>query len=322
MKRAFVVWRRIERRFSGISFKKPKLKKTMKRHFTSTLAATVPRARLAQAIAVLAVLALLLPRPAAAQELTNTVTLVTETTNWRESTNIDDTINADAVPWLGATFLPEASTFTIIPTEGAPYVNPVPGATALFSGSSVRFYRTTFDLPHFTTLALDVSASFDNDLHIFINGHDLALEGNFTMANFQGLNHRLFVNTDGSIINGYEGGQPFSTSVASNFPSSFFHRGSNEAVLALRNLNGGDSGGVAFRADLVMTGDTTNFPLILVLERFGSGIQLTFPTNYQGFRIESTTVPGATNWVTESTGTNRLVLPLSATNHFFRAAKP
>jgi hypothetical protein len=41
MKRAFGVWRRIERRCSGTSFKRPKPKKTMKRHFTSTLAAAV-----------------------------------------------------------------------------------------------------------------------------------------------------------------------------------------------------------------------------------------------------------------------------------------
>ena len=63
-------------------------------------------------------------------------------------------------------------------------------------------------------------------------------------------------------------------------------------------------------------------PLILVLENLGNQIQLTFPVSYQGCRIESTTRLGSTNWITESTGTNQLVLPLTATNHFFRVAKP
>lgn len=258
---------------------------------------------------------------ATAGEVTNMFTLVTGAANWRESTDIE-TNSANDFPWLGMTNLPAASSYTIIPTEGASQVTSVPGATTIYSDENVRFYRTTFDLPRFTTLALDVSASFDNDLHIFINGHELALEGSFLLSNFQDANHRLYVNTDGSVINGNDGGQLFSTRIATNFPVSFFHAITNEIVLALRNVGGGDAGGVAFRADFVMTGDATNFPPTLVLEQFGKGIQLSFPTAYQGFRIESTTDLGTTNWVTESTGTNRLALPLSTTNRFFRMAKP
>jgi probable HAF family extracellular repeat protein len=41
MKRAFVVWRRIECRFSETSFKRPKLERIMKRHLIPTLAAAV-----------------------------------------------------------------------------------------------------------------------------------------------------------------------------------------------------------------------------------------------------------------------------------------
>ena len=191
-------------------------------------------------------------------ETGTTVTLGTDLTNWRVSTTIETT-DADSVPWPGVTSLPEVSTFTDIPTEGAPHVTAVPGAANFASDSSVKFFRSTFTLPHFNTLAMDIRASFDNDLQIFINGHELALEGNYTLDNFAGPNHRILVNQDGSINNGYEGGQVFSTSVATNFPSSFFQTGSNEVVLALRNNNGGDAGGVAFRADFVMTG-VTNLP--------------------------------------------------------------
>jgi len=184
-----------------------------------------------------------------------TLTLVTDLINWRESTTVISS-NSNEQPWPGVSFLPPFATYTEVPVTGAPQLNAVPGATSIASGENVRFYRTTFDLPSFTTLSMEVRASFDNDLHIFINGHELALENSFTLGNFAGPNHWLLVNPDGSIINGYNDGQKFSSTVASIFPSSFFQAGSNEVVLALRNLSS-DIGGVAFRADFILS-DSTN----------------------------------------------------------------
>ena len=196
------------------------------------------------------------------------ITVATNTTDWRQSTVIDSS-NSNTTPWPGATSLPSASTFTIVPTAGASQVNPVPGATTLFSGSDVRFFRSTFTLSAFNTITADVRASFDNSLDIFINGHELALEGSLDTINFSGPNHRLFVNADGSIVNGYQGGQAFSTRVATSFPSSFFVTGTNEVVLAVRNLSGGDSGGIAFRADFVTTSAVPE-PASLVM--LGTGV--------------------------------------------------
>lgn len=181
------------------------------------------------------------------------LTIVSDLTHWSVSTIIDE-VTADLVPWPGVTFLPAASTYTVVPSEGAPHVLAVPGATTLQSGFGVRFFRSTFRLPILTTVALDISASFDNDLQIFFNGHELALEGTLLGQSFAGPNHRLVVNPDGSIVNGKEDGQAFSTRVASSFPSTFFRTGENEIVLVLRNLNGNDNGGMAFRADFLLDG--------------------------------------------------------------------
>ncbi len=182
-----------------------------------------------------------------------TISLVTNTTDWLLSTVVD-TSNSNDVPWSGASaFLPDVSTYTEIPVEGASYIFPVPGAAILFAGSDVSFYRATFSLAAFTAVTLDLSASFDNDLDIFINGHELALEGDFTSGNFNDPNHRLFVASDGTVTNGYLGGLPFTVSTAASFPSSFFKVGANEIVLAVRNASGGDSGGVTVSADLVTT---------------------------------------------------------------------
>lgn len=202
---------------------------------------------------------------------TTTVTLVTSTADWRESTT-NDTSNADSTPWPGAAFFPDASTYTITPTAGAAHVAVVPDATTLVGLSSVRFFRASFNLPNFDSLTADIRASFDNDLQIFINGHELALEGDLSGASFSLPNHRLFVQTDGSVINGYEGGAGFSGGVAANFPASYFQAGANEVLLALRNLNGGDGGGVAFRAEFTMTGAGTNaLPDLMVTGVNGPG---------------------------------------------------
>jgi hypothetical protein len=221
-------------------------------------------------LAVFAVLSIMPGRHALAQ----TITLVTNTTDWREST-VFDTSNANDTPWPGASFLPDASTFTLTPTAGASHVSPVPGATTLVGDGSVRFFRATFILSEFADITADVRASFDNDLNIFINGRELALDGDFSFGNFGAPNHRLFVNTDGSIINGYEGGQPFTGRIATSFPASFFNTGENEVILALRNLNG-DGGGVGFRADFTARPVPAPSALLTALIGFVPGVAFLF----------------------------------------------
>jgi hypothetical protein len=183
------------------------------------------------------------------------VSIVSGTTDFRQST----TVGTDNSPfWSGVTTLPSASTFTIVPTPGAEYIDNVPGATNLFSGAGITYYRSTFTLAPFDAITLDLRASFDNDMEVFINGQVLALEGSLDFSNFiGGGHHQVFVGTDGSVTNGYLGGQSFDR-VAPSFPASRFNVGSNELILAIRNLTtvpngvGGlqpDTGGFSFRVN-------------------------------------------------------------------------
>lgn len=182
--------------------------------------------------------------PASAQIFT----VISNNDEWRESQTVI-TDGANDVPWGGVApgSLPAVGTYTIIPTTGAGSVTPLPDASNLFSGSGIHFFRTTFTLPAFTSLTLDLRTYVDNDINIFFNGTELALEGSLDTNNFGGADPlRLRVAANGVVSNGPPNGQPFDE-VAPTFAN--FFAGENEIVLAVRNLNGGDSGGFSFRAD-------------------------------------------------------------------------
>jgi hypothetical protein len=174
------------------------------------------------------------------------ISIVSNTTDWRLSTF---TATNDAVPWPGwLAPLPDAATYTLTPVRGAGHVHNVGGdAINLAAGNGIRFYRTVFSLPAFTALTADVRMSVDNDMHIFVNGNPLALEGSLLLANFaDAQDHRLFVAENGAVTNGFLGGQIFD-SVTSPFPQSNWNSGgANEIVLVVRNLSGGDAGGLSF----------------------------------------------------------------------------
>ena len=186
-----------------------------------------------------------------------TTTVVSNTIDWRQSTTIDSS-NSNSVPWPGLPFtsVPNVSTFTVVPTSGSA-TNPITGATTLLSGSDVRFYRTVFNLPVFSTITSDVRIFVDNDVDIFINGNELAQIGTLSASNFSGAQPlRVGVDTAGVVTNAFSGGQGF-TRVAASFPGSRFNSGgSNEIILMIRNLSG-DSGGFTFRADFVTAAGAT-----------------------------------------------------------------
>lgn len=64
------------------------------------------------------------------------------------------------------------------------------------------------------------------------------------------------------------------------------------------------------------------YPPILTLQRAGSMLQLSYPTNYAGYTVQSTPTLSTTNWTTFSTGTNVVMLDFTNDRQFFRLSKP
>ncbi len=175
------------------------------------------------------------------------ITLVSNTTQWLQSSTV---LVDNNVPWSGVSSLPNASTYTITPTAGGTHVDGISGATNLFSANGIRFYQASFNLTSFSSIIADIRVAVDNDVHIFINGKFVALEGSLTGDNFSDGNpHRLLIGSSGAITNGYLGGQSFD-STAGTFSSSNWVIGTNTIVLAVRNLSPTDSGGLSFRMDI------------------------------------------------------------------------
>ncbi len=64
------------------------------------------------------------------------------------------------------------------------------------------------------------------------------------------------------------------------------------------------------------------YPPVLTLQRAGSMLQLSYPTNYAGYTVQSTPTLAPTNWTTFSTGINVVTLSATNTGQFFRLSKP
>ena len=191
-----------------------------------------------------------------------TINIFSNTTDWTESTVID-VYNPAGWPGVDPLDLPDAATFTLTPVAGAPQVDNVAGSTNIFAGAGIRYFRNSFNLPYGINSA-DIQLSVDNDIQIFINRVDLALEGSRTSNNFSGgVHHRIFVDTDGSVTNGYLGGQSFDS-----FTNPFFDLNGveHELILAVRNKDGGDTGGFSFGMEIVSTPEPATMLLL------GSGL--------------------------------------------------
>jgi len=174
--------------------------------------------------------------------------LVVSNTDWTISSfpGVDET-----VPWSGVSSLPDSSTFTLPSAAGAPHITGLEGATKIFSDEGVQYFLSVFELPAFSVITADIQLAVDNDVHVFINGFALALEGSLDVENYTGVPHRLFIDSDESVINGdLLGGDPFD-SFSSTFPKSNWKVGTNEIILAVRNLStGDDNGGFSFIMDI------------------------------------------------------------------------
>jgi len=158
----------------------------------------------------------------------------------------------DSSPWPGVTeafIASTAGTYTLPALAGGAGPTSFPGAGPIAASSGISLFRTTFVLPAFSTITADVQALADNDPQIFVNGHELALYGT-DLNGFGRTPFRLFDDTSGNVTNAFSGGSAFSSVTSPFSPSDWIPGGTNEIIVADRNLSGGDSGGFSFLATI------------------------------------------------------------------------
>ncbi len=178
--------------------------------------------------------------------------LVSDST-WRLSTVVG-TATSNSYPWPGVNSLPAEATFTLPVVLEQPYgflsIFSVPGSEVISSLSGVTFYRKTFDLVDPVGIEARFRMFVDDDMHIFINGHWIALEDGMGVVNFRTENHDLLFNGDGTYTNANMGGDPFDYVTGANL-DTILKAGTNSLVVAIRNRTSKvDLGGFSFRMDL------------------------------------------------------------------------
>jgi len=185
---------------------------------------------------------------AAGQANANVITVDTSSAaNWSLSTVV--TVD-NASPWLGVSSLPGTGTFTL---SASPPANLAAGFFGIPAGAGVRTYRTIFSLPVFSSITADMTALVDNDIQIFVNGHELSLYGT-DLNGFGHAPYHLFMNSAGIVSNGVAGGSLFSQ-ITSPFSSTDWNSGGlNEIDIVVRNLSPSDAGGFAFSATMTTSG--------------------------------------------------------------------
>lgn len=179
--------------------------------------------------------------------------------SWKQSTvTTSGGIGGD---WTNPMIVPPgAGTFTQAVTAGPSAASggaATLGVTALQSGSGVSYYRTTFDLSAFSSITALLSVSVDNDVAIWINGSFVGAEVSLAAANWEGPLPGFNIAANGSITN------------ISKFDQTNaftgFHAGTNDLILAVRNLDGGDGGGFGFRMSLDTVAASAPEPASLAL---------------------------------------------------------
>jgi hypothetical protein len=165
-------------------------------------------------------------------------------TSWKLSTVTSSGGSGGA--WINPTLAPPAlNTFTTNVTLGGGVAAPgaaALGVSGLTAGSGVSYYHTQFTLPAFSSISASVNAAVDNGMAVWINGMFVAAETDLLVENWLAPYLHLDILGDGSIANitKFDQSQAFTS----------FLSGTNDLILAVRNLDGGDGGGVAFRMDL------------------------------------------------------------------------
>jgi hypothetical protein len=191
----------------------------------------------------------------------------TNTTDWSLSTV--NPLGGTGGTWttlIAAADLPAINTYTDTVSVDSPSSVVTPGAnvlgvSSLFAGSGVSFFRTTFNL--FDITFASVALAVDNNVQVFINGSEVARLTPLVSANWASASLPAFnIQNDGSITD--------IVKFNKTFDFNDWNEGENEVVLAVRNLDIKDSGGIAFRMDV--EGDAVEVPEPSTLAIFALGL--------------------------------------------------
>ena len=182
----------------------------------------------------------------------DSLVIVTDS-SWMQSTVVN-IAESDGYPWPGVSSLPGVATYTLPPDIGQPYpwhsIDSVDGALVFRGDNGITFFRKTFHLNVDTGVMAQIRTRMDDGVEIYINGQLIAREDDRDAVNWNGAQHHLLLNADGTQSNGNNGDQEFD--LVNNYRmDSVVQVGMNELVVALRNApHLFDKGGFSFRIDL------------------------------------------------------------------------
>ncbi len=189
---------------------------------------------------------------------TETILYLVSDSAWTLSTEVT-MATSNSYPWPGvAAYLPHDSTFTLPVEVGQPYswthLYPVMGSEVITARSGVTYYRYEFELTEHQALNARFRMFVDDNMQIFVNRHEVALEEDMGKMNWRTANHDILFNDNGIVENGYLGGDPFDTFTSADL-DTVFKTGANDIILAIRNRTSKpDLGGFSFRLDLDKAG--------------------------------------------------------------------
>ncbi len=156
--------------------------------------------------------------------------------------------------WNGVSSLPASSTFTDPVTPGQPYgfpsINEIGGTQVLQVNNNITFLRTTFNLSSTSNVEARLLTTVDDQADIYINGQRVVLITSFGRQNFKFPAHDIKFEGNGTVNNGFMGGDSYDVVTMSNI-GSILQTGQNELIVAVRNLSkASDRGGLSFRMDI------------------------------------------------------------------------